>query len=307
MEGIEIGKVVGAAILAHVPTIMLPEKVRYDLNEGKEISLVPGLKRFRKEVMETLDYDTVVVLDSHWATTVEFVITAQAERSGLFTSEELPRGMSQVPYAFKGDTELAMATAKYDEKNGTWITPISDPHLPIFYATVNLWHYLGRGLDKKWVSISVCQTATAEDFLRAGRALGEAIRDTDRKVLLLASGALSHTFYKLRDLRKHESSDPSHIYSEGARLADLERIEWMKQGDHARILDTMDDFKKFKPEANFSHWLTMAGATGEGENTAKGVMYSDYENSIGTGQVHVYFPEPEAGFPRPKDLVLSRD
>jgi aromatic ring-opening dioxygenase catalytic subunit (LigB family) len=200
-----------------------------------------------------------------------------------------------------------MAAAKYDEKNGTWITPISDPHLPIFYATVNLWHYLGRGLDKKWVSISVCQTATAEDFLRAGRALGEAIRDTDRKVLLLASGALSHTFYKLRDLRKHESSDPSHIYSEGARLADLERIEWMKQGDHARILDTMDEFKKFKPEANFSHWLTMAGATGEGENMAKGVMYSDYENSIGTGQVHVYFPEPEGGFPRPKDLVLSRD
>jgi 3,4-dihydroxyphenylacetate 2,3-dioxygenase len=302
-----MGKVVGAAILAHVPTIMLPEKVRYDLNEGKEISLVPGLKKFRKEVMETLDYDTVVVLDSHWATTVEFVITAQAERSGLFTSEELPRGMSQVPYAFKGDPELAMAAAKYDEKNGTWITPISDPHLPIFYATVNLWHYLGRGLDKKWVSISVCQTATAEDFLRAGRALGEAIRDTDRKVLLLASGALSHTFYKLRDLRKHESSDPSHIYSEGARLADLERIEWMKQGDHARILDTMDEFKQFKPEANFSHWLTMAGATGEGDNTAKGVMYSDYENSIGTGQVHVYFPEPAAGFPRPKDLVLSRD
>ncbi len=302
-----MGKVVGAAILAHVPTIMLPEKVRYNLNEGKEISLVPGLKRFRKEVMETLDYDTVVVLDSHWATTVEFVITAQAERSGLFTSEELPRGMSQVPYAFKGDPELAMAAAKYDEKNGTWITPISDPHLPIFYATVNLWHYLGRGLDKKWVSISVCQTATAEDFLRAGRALGEAIRDTDRKVLLLASGALSHTFYKLRDLRKHESSDPSHIYSEGARLADLERIEWMKQGDHARILDTMDEFKQFKPEANFSHWLTMAGATGEGDNTAKGVMYSDYENSIGTGQVHVYFPEPAAGFPRPKDLVLSRD
>ena len=302
-----MGKVVGAAILAHVPTIMLPKKVRYDLNEGKEISLVPGLKKFRKDVMETLDYDTVVVLDSHWATTVEFVITAQAERSGLFTSEELPRGMSQVPYAFKGDPELAMAAAKYDEKNGTWITPISDPHLPIFYATVNLWHYLGRGLDKKWVSISVCQTATAEDFLRAGRALGEAIRDTDRKVLLLASGALSHTFYKLRDLRKHESSDPSHIYSEGARLADLERIEWMKQGDHARILDTMDEFKQFKPEANFSHWLTMAGATGEGDNTAKGVMYSDYENSIGTGQVHVYFPEPAAGFPRPKDLVLSRD
>lgn len=302
-----MGRVVGAAILAHVPTIMLPQDVRYDLNGGHEISLVPGLKRLREEVMETLDYDTVVVLDSHWATTVEFVITAQAERSGLFTSEELPRGMSQIPYAFKGDPELANLAAEYDEKNGTWITPISDPHLPIFYATVNLWHYLGRGLDKRWVSMSVCQTAETEDFLRAGRALGEAIRDSDRKVLLLASGALSHTFYKLRDLRKHEASDPSHIFTPEAREADLERIEWMTQGDHARILDTMDEFKKYKPEANFSHWLTMAGATGEGANTAKGVMYSEYENSIGTGQVHVYFPEPEGGFPQPRDLVLSRE
>ena len=76
-----MGEVVGAAILAHVPTIMLPEAVRYDLNDGKEISLVPGLKRLRKEIFETLDYDTVVVLDSHWATTVEFVVTSHAERS----------------------------------------------------------------------------------------------------------------------------------------------------------------------------------------------------------------------------------
>lgn len=43
-----MGKVVGAALLAHVPTIMLPEKVRKDLNNGQEISLVPGLKNFAK-------------------------------------------------------------------------------------------------------------------------------------------------------------------------------------------------------------------------------------------------------------------
>jgi 3,4-dihydroxyphenylacetate 2,3-dioxygenase len=303
-----MGEVVGAALIAHVPTIMLSEKIRLEINEGKEISLVPGLKKFRKDVMETLDYDTVVVLDSHWATTVEFVITAQEERSGLFTSEELPRSMTQIPYSFTGDPELANSLSKYDEKNGTWVTPISDPHLPIFYATINLWDYLGRGLpEKKWVSVSVCQTATTEDFLRAGRALGEAIRDSDRKVLLLASGALSHTFYKLRDLRKHEASDPSHIFTPEARAADEERLEWMRAGDHGRILDTMPDFMQYRPEANFSHWLTMAGATGEEANTAKGVMYSEYENSIGTGQVHVYFPKPDGGFPLPKDVTLSRD
>lgn len=301
-----MGEVVGAALLAHVPTIMLPEDIRYELNEGKEISLVPGLHRLRQEVMETLDYDTVVVLDSHWATTVEFVITSHDNREGFYTSEELPRGMSAVPYKFRGDRELAESVAKYQEKNGTWITPIDDEHLPVFYATINLWDYLGKGLDKRWVSISVCQTATTDDFLRAGRALGEAIRDSDRKVLLLASGALSHTFYPLRELRQHEASDPKHIFSPGARAADEERIEWFKAGDHARVLETMPEFKKFKPEANFSHYLTMIGAIGEEAVTSKGVMYSEYENSVGTGQVHIYFPKPEGGFPLPKDVVLSR-
>jgi len=303
-----MGEVVGAALLAHVPTIMLPEAVRKDINNGKELSLVPGLKKLRKDVFETLDYDTVVVLDSHWATTVEFVVSSAAERTGLFTSEELPRGMTQIPYAIKGDPELAKAMANYDEKNGTWITPIADPHLPIFYATVNLWHYLGRGLDEKaWISVSVCQTATPEDFIRAGRAIGEAIRDSDRKVLLLASGALSHTFHKLRDLRKHEASDPIHIYTPEAYQYDLKVLEWMKEGNHAAILDDFDTFKKDKPEAGFFHYLAMAGALGEERLDAKGEMYSEYENSIGTGQVHVWFPKPEGGFPEPKDLVLSRD
>ena len=68
-----MGEVVGAGLLAHVPTIMLPRQDRLDLNEGQEISLVPGLERLRAEVFEVLDYDTVVVFDSHWFTTVEFV------------------------------------------------------------------------------------------------------------------------------------------------------------------------------------------------------------------------------------------
>ena len=206
-----MGEVVGAGLLAHVPTIMLPEDERLALNEGKEISLVPGLQRLRREVFETLDYDTVVVLDSHWFTTVEFIVAAQERRAGLFTAEELPRGMCRIPYDWRGDPELARATAELGDKHDTWITAIDDPFLPVFYATINLWKYLGEGLDKRWISISVAQTGETEDFLRVGRALGDAIAQVDRKVLLIASGALSHTFWKLRDLRDHEASDPIHI------------------------------------------------------------------------------------------------
>ena len=164
-----MGEVVGAALLAHVPTIVLPEKDRRELNNGVDTTLVAGLRELRRDVFEVLDYDTVVVLDSHWATTVEFVVTAQERRAGLFTSEELPRGMVRRPYDFPGDPELARAVAAKADEHGTWITAIDDPYLPIFYATTNLWEYLGRGLDKRWISIGVCQTADTEDNLRLGR------------------------------------------------------------------------------------------------------------------------------------------
>lgn len=294
-----MGEVVGAGLLAHVPTIMLPEHIRYELNEGREISLVPGLHQLRREVFDTLDYDTVIVLDSHWATTVEFVVTAQDRRAGLFTSEELPRGMCRVPYDFKGDPELAFAIADQSEYADTWMTAIDDPYLPIFYATVNLWKFLGEGLpDKRWMSVSVCQTGDTEDFLRAGRAIGKAIAESDRKVLLLASGALSHTFWPLRELRQHEASDTKHIFTQEACAADLERIEWFKAGDHARVLETMPEFLTHKPEARFSHYLMMIGALGEAGVVAPGRMYSEYENSIGTGQVHIWFDRPAQGWTR---------
>ena len=303
-----MGEVVGVGLIAHVPTIMLPKATRMELNEGKDSTLVAGLEKLRADVFEADDYDTVVVLDSHWASTVEFLVASHERRHGLFTSEELPRGMHGVPFDYPGDPELSALMGEQAEKNGTWITPIDDPDLPVMYATINLWKFLGEGLpDKKWVSVSVCQTATDEDFLRAGRAIGEAIAKSDRRVILLASGALSHTFFKLRDLRKHEMADPAHIFSAAAREADYERLEWFKEGNHAQVLATMPAFHTVRPEAMFGHWLLTAGAIGEDACTAKGVMYSEYENSIGTGQVHVWFPKPEGGFPLAKDLVLSRD
>jgi aromatic ring-opening dioxygenase catalytic subunit (LigB family) len=302
-----MGEVVGAGILAHVPTIMLPEEVRRELNRGPDFTLGPALTQLREEVFESLDYDTVVVLDSHWFTTVEFVVTAQSRRAGLFTAEELPRGMCRIPYDWRGDPELAWAMDGLDASHSTWVSAIDDPYLPLMYATLNLWKFLGEGLDKRWLSVSVAQTGDMEDFLRAGRVLGDAIAQSDRKVLILASGALSHTFWKLRQLRDHEAAGLEHIRTPEARAADEERIAWFMAGDHARVLDTMGDFMPYRPESMFAHYLMMAGALGEGDCTATARQYGDYENSIGTGQVHLWFDRPADGFPRPRPTPVDPD
>lgn len=290
-----MGEVVGCGIIAHVPTIMLPLEIRRELNKGEDFTVVTGLRRLKDEVLPKLDYDTVVVLDSHWFTTVEFVITSHQRREGKYTSDELPRGMSQVPYDLPGDPAFAELVASKATKHGTWITCNDDPYLPIQYATVNVAHYLQRGKET-WTSVSCAQTGETEDFLRVGRALGEAIAESDKRVLLLASGAMSHKFWPLQKLRGHEAAAVEHIFSPAHAAADLERIEWFKAGDHARVLETMPEFLKFKPEANFGHYLMMAAALGEKNLSAPGQLYSDYENSVGTGQVHIWFDRPQDGW-----------
>ena len=302
-----MGEVVGAGLVAHVPTIMLPEQTRRELNKGEDFSLVGGLEQLRADVFEQVDYDTVVVLDSHWFTTVEFVVTAQDRRAGLFTSEELPRGMKQIPFDWHGDPELAWAMDRYSSDHATWVTAIDDEYLPVFYATVNLWKYLGEGLHKRWISVSVAQTGVTEDFLRAGRALGQAIEASDRKVMLVASGAMSHTFWKLRELRDHEAADLSSIRTPEARAADEERIAWLKEGNHAKVLESMDDFLDYRPESMFAHYLMMLGAIGEEKCTAPARQYGEYENSIGTGQVHLWCDRPAEGFPRQNQTPTDPD
>ncbi|MGI9029344.1 MAG: catechol 1,2-dioxygenase [Ilumatobacteraceae bacterium] len=292
-----MGEVVGAALVAHVPTMVLPEETRRELNEGHEISLVPGLHRMKAEVLDPLHSDTIVVFDAHWHTTVEFVVAAHDRRAGTYTSEELPRGMRQMPYDFPGDPELAKLIAEEVGAAGSWMTPIDDPFLPIHYPTTNLLPFL-QG-DERWVSVSTAQTAETDDFLLVGEAIGRAIQRSDRRVVLLASGAMSHTFWKLRQVRDHESSDPAHIRTPEAREADLERLAWLEAGDHAKVIDTMPEFLRYKPEAMFGHYLMMVAAIGGRNCAAPGVRYSDYENALGTGQVHVWFDRPQSGWTAP--------
>jgi 3,4-dihydroxyphenylacetate 2,3-dioxygenase len=290
-----MGEIVGAGLVSHVPTIMLPKEVRYELNEGKEISLVPGLRRLRSEVLDRLKPDTIVVMDTHWEVTFEHIVTSHEKREGVFTSHELPRGMRQIPYEMPGDPELAVGVAKESEsRDDTWVLACDDPYLPIFYGTVNIWTYL-RGKER-WISVGINQCGQTDDFLLLGELIGKAVAQLDRRVVLLASGGLSHRFVSFRELRTRESSSLDNIISAKAREADQHVLSLFEQGDHKGVLEFMPEYKKVGPEGKFGHYLIMLGALGGASVTAKGTRFSEYEASVGTGQVHVWFERPDEGW-----------
>ena len=290
-----MGEVVGAAIVAHVPTIMLPEEVRLEINDGKEITLVPGLRRMKTECFDRLKPDTVVVMDTHWDVTFEHIITSEERRRGTFTSHELPRGMSQIEYDMPGDPELADALAKIaDARDDTWVLACDDPYLPIQYGTVNIWSFLHG--DERWVSVGINQCADTSDYLLLGEMLGQAIAGLDRRVILLASGGMSHRFLPFRELRTRESSSIENIMTPESAAADQHVLGLLETGDHAGVIDWLPEYRKFGPEGKFGHYLIMAGAIGGARCQAPGERFSEYEASVGTGQVHVWFERPADGW-----------
>lgn len=283
-----MGEIVGSALVSHVPPIVMPEAVRRALNDGNDTSLHHGLHEMRREALDPTEPDTIVVFDTHWFTTVEHIVAAHARRSGHYTSEELPRGMAQVPYDFPGDPALAFAlAARADSRNDTWITAIDDPYLPVHYPTINLLPFFQRG--QRWVSIGVCQTAEVEDYLLLGELLAATIADLDRRVVLFASGGLSHRFWPLREFRDHESADLANVHTPEARAADEAVIANMLAGDHRAIIDGMPEYARHAPEGFFGHYLMMVGALGGRNCTAPGRQFGDYEAVAGTGQAHIWF------------------
>jgi hypothetical protein len=284
-----MGEIVGAALLAHAPTIMLSQEDRYELNEGKEISLVPGLHRFRSEVMDAIRPDTVIVLDSHWFTTVEFCVSGQEHRTGLFTSDELPRGMSQVPYDLKGNPALAGAIAERATACGVRTNAIADPCLPIHYPTVNLAHYLHAG--EEWLSVSCADRRNARfpcrrpghrpGHRRVGPPRAAAGQRIDEPPLLAAVRTPSP-----RGLGPdpHQPPGSARGRSRTAGMV-LQGRSRLGHRHHARI-----------PQARARSALWPLPDDGGRLSAARmdlaGRALFDYENATGTSQVHVWFARP---------------
>lgn len=282
-----MGEIAAAAFVAHIPTLTVPEEIRRRWGNGRDTTLVAGLHRLREELDRVGGIDTFVIVDTHWFTTTEHVFAGAERFRGVYTSEEMPRAICDKPYDHPGAPDLAKVLHETAKEMGVRTTNATSPALPQHYPTLILLDYLHRG--EKVLSIGICQTAQPDDFLEFGAVLGEAVARSDARVAVLAAGGMSHRFYPLKEILDHLAYDPSHIITPEARAMDEEILELWSRGDHAAVIDLYPRYRPHSPEGFFGHYLIMAGALGGRSWKAPGRMLSDYENSVGTGQVHVWF------------------
>jgi aromatic ring-opening dioxygenase catalytic subunit (LigB family) len=283
-----MGEIVGAALVSHHPGLMQDVDFRVKVGAGQDSDLIEGYAKLRAKI-DAVNPDVLIILDTHWFTTGYHVVDAGEHYSGMYISDEMPWYLHGQEYDYRGAPELARLCQQVGEERDFPTLAIDAPNLPRHYATINVVRLLK--VRERVMTVSNCQNCGTEHFLEMGKVLAEAIRRSDYRVVLLASGALSHKFTDITFKQKHQRIfHPDNLSSVENYKSDLEAIEHFREGRHDVILDRFPTvYAKIPWEGLGGHYLQMIGALGGADCHAKGEALSEYENARGTGNIHIWF------------------
>ena len=249
-----MGEVVGAGLLAHVPTIMLPEATRRELNHGQEITLVsraaaaarrglrdPRLRHGRRPRL-ALGHDRRVRRHRPRPARRAVHLRGAAARD-VPQAVRLPRR----PRArARRSPRRPTRTARGSPRSTTSTCRSSTP--PSTCGSTS-----ARACPTSAGSPSAsARPPTPRTTCALGRALGDAIAATDRKVLLIASGRhVAHVLAAAGAPRPRGRRHRAHLHARGGARPTSSGSRWFAEGDHAQVLETMPEFYRFRPEARF--------------------------------------------------------
>lgn len=283
-----MGQIVGAALVSHHPGLMQSAAFRIKAGDGADSDLIAGFDRLRAKI-DAVAADTVVIFDTHWFTTGYHLYDAGEHFAGSYVSDEMPWYLFDQSYSYRGAPDLARACHAAAEAHQVMARAVSHPLLPRHYATINVVNALK--LEQRVMTVSTCQNCRTAHFLQSGEVVGEAVDRVDGRVVLLASGALSHRFTGIDWVQKHPRIyHPDNVSSPENAASDREAITLLEAGRHDEIIERFPhSYGRIPWEGFGGHYLQMVGALGGRACRAAGETLSDYENARGTGNVHMWF------------------
>lgn len=192
-----MGEIVLAAKCTHVPTMLMSEQD--GPLKGKRQAAIDGHLEIARRAKE-LGADTVVICDTHWVINAGYHINANARFKGIFTSSEFPQFIQDMPFDYEGNPALGDAIARHATAGGVYTLAHHLDSLEPEYGTLVPMRFMSREHRMKVVSVAAwCTVHSHEESRVIGQAIAKAVAESDSKVLLVASGSLSHKIWANRD------------------------------------------------------------------------------------------------------------
>jgi len=256
--------------------------------EGTRQQAIDGHKEIARRAREA-GADTVVVLDTHWLVNNGYHVNARDHYKGVYTSNEFPHFIQNMQYEYKGNSKLGDLIAEKATEKGVYTLSHQVESLDLEYGTLVPMRYMNPEADLKVVSVAGwCTVHSLESSRILGEAIREAIEASDSKVLLLASGSLSHRIWDNDDYEANNGTFT--ISREFNRQVDLRVLDLWQQGDYATFLKMLPDYANYcSGEGGMHDTAMLFGALGWDKYEGKAEVIGEYFPSSGTGQVNVAF------------------
>lgn len=282
-----MGEIVLAAKCTHVPTMLMSEQ-EGPIHGTRQPAIDGHMEIARRAA--ALGADTVVVCDTHWVINAGFHINANSRFKGLFTSNEFPQFIQNLEYDYDGHPALGDAIAAEATERGVHTLSHQLDSLELEYGTLVPMRFMSRAHRMRVVSIAAwCTVHDHQESRVVGQAIRAAVEASDSKVLLVASGSLSHKIWPNRDYAANNGTFT--ISSEFNRQVDLHVLDMWQRGDHATFLKMLPEYAEHCCGEGSMHDTAMLyGALGWDAYDRPCEVVTPYFPSSGTGQTNVIFP-----------------
>lgn len=281
-----MGEIAFAAKITHVPSMYLSEQD--GPHKGCREAAIAGHREISRRCRE-LGVDTIVVFDTHWLVNSGYHINSAPHFKGLYTSNELPHFIKNLPYEYDGNPGLGDLIADAATAAGVHTRAHNATSLPLEYGTLVPMRYMNADRVFKVVSVSaMCTVHDLDDSAKLGAALRATVeRDYDGKVAIFASGSLSHRFAQngVADQFLHK------VWSPFLEQMDHQVLEMWQAGDWKTFTAMLPEYAEKCHGEGFMHDTAMLlGALGWDAYTGKVEIVTPYFGSSGTGQLNAVFP-----------------
>jgi 3,4-dihydroxyphenylacetate 2,3-dioxygenase len=281
-----MGKVVLVAKVTHVPSMYLSEQE--GPHSGCRSEAIAGHREIGRRCRD-LGVDTIVVFDTHWLVNSGYHINCAPHWEGIYTSNELPHFIKDLPFAYDGNPELGRLIADAATRAGVKTRAHEVASLPPEYGTLMPMRYMNEDGQFKVISLAaLCTVHELADSVTLGRAVREAVeRDYDGTVALLASGSLSHRF-----AQNGQADDYMHkLWSPFLEHMDREVLRMWEAGEWEDFCDMLPEYAaKCHGEGNMHDTAMMLGAMGWRDYRGRAEVITPYFGSSGTGQINAVLP-----------------
>ena len=287
-----MGKLALVGKITHVPSMYLSELPGE--RQGTRQDAIDGHIEIGRRCRE-LGVDTIVVFDTHWLVNANYHINCAPHFKGLYTSNELPHFISNMPFECPGNPALGQILAAACNAHGVETLAHDATTLDPEYGTLVPMRYMNADQHFKAVSVSaLCTVHYLNDSARLGWAMRRAVEEHyDGTVAFLASGSLSHRFAQNGLAPEYAFK----IWSPFLEQLDRRVLEMWQNAEWKDFCAMLPEYAAKGHGEGFMHdTAMMLGALGWSDYDGRAEIITPYFGASGTGQLNAVFPvTPQSG------------